>query len=670
LLRAQNQTIRVRILGGFLAVLGIAGIAVGAGLYGLSRLQSDALDLREASATALLANRLDADMAKTLLGAHEYMGRRTKEGLERSQRFANQVKSWIASLKQRMVEADDSELVARIEGALLRYEQSTERVFELMRERDRLIFEVAEQLGTQITGELFSVNLRATQTSNQVAVTVTTEALTQFPALSAIIYRHALREAEEDAARVDTELDRLDMQMKALSNALQGFEREATMSRLHDLLRRYREGMRSARDAGRAIAIVRAKELEQVGNEISELARELEIRNTTRQAGVAVRTASTARNTASTIILASLISLIAGLALGIVVTRGISRPLLDLSRTMRRLADGDTSISLSGLDRRDEIGEMSRAIAVFRDNAIERTRLEQLSQGEREARERRQRKLEELVTDLRGSVQEALASVGGDSERMEQTARNLADIATEADRQALAASSASQQTSSNVQTVAGAADELAASVHEIGRLIEAANSQVRRATEMTSIGTRRIEGLSQAARKIGEVVNLIQEIAAQTNLLALNATIEAARAGEAGRGFAVVAAEVKQLADQTARATGDISHQVAGIQQATQEAVEVIGAIGSAMNEVNGFSNAVAAAVEEQNAATQEISRNVQHAAAGSEDLMQNVVGVTRTIGETTQSANHVFAASQNLGRQAQVLRQSIERFLSGVAAA
>jgi methyl-accepting chemotaxis protein len=670
MLRIQDQPIRVRILGGFLAVLGIAGIAVGAGLYGLSRLHGDTFALREASSTALLANRLDADMAKTLLGAHQYIARRNQEGLDRAHQFIDRTKKWISDLKMRMAGATQAELANRIDVALKRYEQNVEKIFELMRERDRMLFEVVEQLGTQLTGELFSINLRATQLSNKMVVTATTDAMAQIPTLSAIVYRHVLRETEEDAARIAAESERLDTQMKRLSGALDGFEREATMARLSDLLQRYHEGMNAVRETGRTIAEMRDRELERIGEEISNLARELETRNTSRQAQVATHTEATAGNVVSAMVLASAFSLIVGLALGFLVTGGISRPLLELSRTMRRLAEGDTSVPLKGLDRQDEIGEMSRAVAVFRDNAIQRKRLEDISHGEQQARERRQLRVDELVTGFRSSVQAALESVGGDSEQMEQTARNLADIATEADRQALAASSASQQTTSNVQTVASAADELATSVNEIGRLIESANALVRRATEMTSVGTHRVESLSHAAQKIGEVVNLIQEIAAQTNLLALNATIEAARAGEAGRGFAVVAAEVKQLADQTAQATGDISRQISGIQQATREAVVVIADIAAAMNEVNGFANAVAAAVEEQNAATHEISRNVQHAAAGSEDLTQNVGGVTRAIGETSQAANQVFAASQNLGRQAHTLRQSVERFLADVAAA
>ena len=670
MLRVQDLPIRARILGGFVAVVAIAGIAVGAGLYGLSGLQKDALALRETSANALLANRLDSDMAKTLVGAHQYMDSRTEQALLRSRHFLERAKEWIETLKKRSSADDQSELVRRVEAAVARYEQSAERVFELMRDRDKLLIEIVEQLGTQIAGELFSVSNRAAESYNHTVVMMATEAQNKFPTLSTFAYRYVFHENEEDPARITAELDRLDQNILKMGEGLQEFEREATMSRIRDALKRYRDGMSLLNEIGRTIANLRDKEFEQISAEVSDALRELERLNTTRQAVVAARTERTATTTSSTMILAALFSLLIGLSLGLLVTSGISRPVLALSRTMRKLAEGDTSVELKGTDRKDEIGEMSRAVAVFRDNMIERGRLEETSRGDRQTRERRARRVDELMTAFRSSVQDALGSVGADSERMEITARSLTDIATEADRQALAASSASQQTTSNVQTVASAADELAASVNEIGRLIESANDHVRRATEMTQVGTRRIEGLSHAAQKIGEVVSLIQEIAAQTNLLALNATIEAARAGDAGRGFAVVATEVKSLAEQTARATGDIGLQVSGIQKATDEAVVAIGEIAQAMNEVNGFASAVAAAVEEQNAATHEISRNVQHAAAGSEDLTQNVTGVTRAIGETSQSAHQVFEASQNLGRQAQILRQSVERFLSDVAAA
>ncbi len=670
MLRVQDLPIRARILGGFVAVVAVAGIAVGAGLYGLSGLQKDALDLRETSATALFANRLDADMAKTLVGAHQYMDNRTEQALFRSRHYLERAKEWIETLKMRSSAGDQAELVRRVQATITRYEQSAERVFQLIHDRDKLLTEIVEQLGTEIAGELFSVSNLAAERYNHTVVMMATEAQNKFPTLSTFAYRYVFHENEDDPARIAAELDRLDTNILKMGEGLQEFEREATMSRIRGQLKRYRDGMSQLNEIGRTIANLRDKELDQVSTEVSEALRELEGLNTIRQAAVASRTERTAANTSSTMILAALFSLLIGLALGLVVTGGISRPVLALSRTMRKLAEGDTSVELKDTDRKDEIGEMSRAVAIFRDNMIERGRLEATSRGDRQARERRARRVEELMTTFRSSVQEALGSVGKDSERMEMTARSLTDTATEADRQALAASSASQQTASNVQTVASAADELAASVNEIGRLIESANDHVRRATEMTQVGTKRIQDLSQAAQKIGEVVGLIQEIAAQTNLLALNATIEAARAGEAGRGFAVVATEVKSLAEQTARATGDIGLQVSGIQKATDEAVVAIGEIAQAMNEVNGFASAVAAAVEEQNAATHEISRNVQHAAAGSEDLTQNVSGVTQAIGETSQSAHEVFEASQNLGRQAQILRQSVEHFLADVAAA
>ena len=501
MLRVQDLPIRARILGGFVAVVVVAGIAVGAGLYGLSGLQKDALDLRETSATALFANRLDADMAKTLVGARQYMDTRTEQALSRAHHFLDRAKEWIETLKKRSSIGEESELVRKVDAAIQRYEQSAERVFELMRDRDKLLTEIVEQLGTEIVGELFSVSNRAAERYNHTVVMMATEAQNKFPTLSTIAYRYVFLENEDDPARIAAELDRLDQNILRMGEGLQEFEREATMSRIRDALKRYRDGMNQLSEIGRTIANLRDKEFEQISTEVSDTLRELERLNTTRQAAVAARTERTATTTSSTMILAALFSLLTGLTLGFLVTGGISRPVLALSRTMRSLAEGDTSVELKDTDRKDEIGEMSRAVAIFRDNMIERGRLEETSRGDRQTRERRARQVDELMTAFRSSVQEALGSVGADSERMEKTARSLTDTATEADRQALAASSASQQTSSNVQTVASAADELAASVNEIGRLIESANDHVRRATEMTQVGTKRIQVFRRRRRR-------------------------------------------------------------------------------------------------------------------------------------------------------------------------
>ena len=353
-----------------------------------------------------------------------------------------------------------------------------------------------------------------------------------------------------------------------------------------------------------------------------------------------------------------------------VAARSITGPLGTLVGTTLTLAGGDTAVAISGGDRKDEIGGMARAVAVFRDNAIERARLEEAALAEQAQREARQRRVDALIGEFRGSVSATLASVGENATRMDGTAKSLSGVATAASAQATGAAAASQQCSGNVQNVASAAEELTSSIKEIGVQVENATTVVRRAAELSKSSNGEIEALAGTAQKIGDVVGLIQAIAAQTNLLALNATIEAARAGEAGRGFAVVASEVKSLATQTAKATEEISQQIAAIQESTTRSVESVRTITTTMQEVDGFTTAIAAAVEEQGAATEEISRNVQMAARGTEDLTQNVAGVTGAIGETSRAAQDVLDVSGRLGSHANALRDEVDRFLSQVAAA
>ncbi|BAR99531.1 methyl-accepting chemotaxis protein [Blastochloris viridis] len=360
------------------------------------------------------------------------------------------------------------------------------------------------------------------------------------------------------------------------------------------------------------------------------------------------------------------------LAIGSVVfwiARGIANPLQVLRTVMLDLAEGrDTNVALD-TNRKDELGEMAGAVLVFRDNAIKRVELEAQAKAEQAARAERQARVEAAIAAFRADVQTVLGALGVNVDGLEATAKALTAVAQEASEQAVSAAGASEQAAANVQSVASAAEELGSSVQEIGRQVAQTNDIVTRATEMAEKTNAQVGTLAASAQKIGDVVDLIRAIAEQTNLLALNATIEAARAGEAGRGFAVVAQEVKTLASQTAKATEDIGTQVTGIQTATAEAVQAIGAISATMDEVQRFTAGISAAVEQQGAATHEISRNVSEASAGTATVAQNVSTVTAAIGEANRSARHVLDSTGELAQAAQRLQQSVDTFLHQVAA-
>ncbi|ALK10519.1 methyl-accepting chemotaxis protein [Blastochloris viridis] len=349
--------------------------------------------------------------------------------------------------------------------------------------------------------------------------------------------------------------------------------------------------------------------------------------------------------------------------------RSIVKPLQVLRTVMLDLAEGrDTNVALD-TNRKDELGEMAGAVLVFRDNAIKRVELEAQAKAEQAARAERQARVEAAIAAFRADVQTVLGALGVNVDGLEATAKALTAVAQEASEQAVSAAGASEQAAANVQSVASAAEELGSSVQEIGRQVAQTNDIVTRATEMAEKTNAQVGTLAASAQKIGDVVDLIRAIAEQTNLLALNATIEAARAGEAGRGFAVVAQEVKTLASQTAKATEDIGTQVTGIQTATAEAVQAIGAISATMDEVQRFTAGISAAVEQQGAATHEISRNVSEASAGTATVAQNVSTVTAAIGEANRSARHVLDSTGELAQAAQRLQQSVDTFLHQVAA-
>jgi methyl-accepting chemotaxis protein len=375
----------------------------------------------------------------------------------------------------------------------------------------------------------------------------------------------------------------------------------------------------------------------------------------------------------STILIAvSASALVLGGILGFIIARyGIASPIRHIVAALRELANGNLSVTVFGVDRKDEIGDIADTMQVFKDNMIRNREMEKAAQeAEERAEIEKRRNMNQLADQFEESVGSIVSIVSSAATELEAAAQTLNVTLEETNSQASAVAAAAAQASTNVETVASACEEMAGSVREIGTQVAHSSSITERAVANSEKTQTTVEGLSESVQKIGEVINLIQDIAAQTNLLALNATIEAARAGDAGKGFAVVANEVKNLANQTAKATDGITGQISEVQVITENTVQAVREIAAVISESRETASSISSAVEQQDSATQEISRNIAEASSGTNEVSGAINQVSEAAIEGGSAANQVLTSAQQLSQSASTLRDEMNNFITKVRAA
>jgi len=403
--------------------------------------------------------------------------------------------------------------------------------------------------------------------------------------------------------------------------------------------------------------------IDQTGQSLSE---SLEAANVER----AEATTAAISHLINTAMIIGCISLILGIMLSISISRSIIAPLGVIIASVQRLGGGQVDQAVPGTERHDELGPLAAAIEQWRQSLIAAEARKQQDMAEMATREARQTRVLEATSRFETTIVDLLARIKRAVEHLHNASDTLSANAEQTKRQSNAVSEATEIASANVHSVSAAGSQLTAAINEISEQVQRSAAIARAAQQEAEESTRKVSGLQESAQKIGEVVNLINDIAAQTNLLALNATIEAARAGEAGKGFAVVANEVKHLANQTGRATEDIAAQVASVQAQTGEAVDAIARIGQTIDSLNEMATIIAGAVEEQGAAASDIARNVNEASAGTQEVSRNIQGVAHAAGETTSMAEGVFSSANSLLDESQTLEGAVHQFLKEMRSA
>jgi methyl-accepting chemotaxis protein len=667
--RLPSFGLRARIAAGFAAILILAIGMAGFAIFNAIGLNRDFADYSAIANETQRAETLAADFTRMLVLARDELADPDEDRRAVIADLNNQLRSQIIDATQTASSQERRAMLTRIVMTYDEFERGTEALFAMDTELRGIVADEVEPAMGAVTEAVWQLVYSASLEGDLDTSNEGSRAL-QFGLVSQAAFARYL--AGDDQARNQAEMTagRALNLAKELHEKTTHAARKNWLGQIAENLEVYQTSMLRGMDVSDQLGIMRAEVLGESEQVIAGLTSDIVASASQEAQAIGEGTTAAAMQVVVATIAATVLLAVLGIAIAILIGRSVSRPVVAMTSAMRELADGNTAITVPGRERSDEIGAMAGAVEIFRQNAIERERLTSESEKEQLERAERQRAVETLIAEFRDSVGTMLEGVTGNMQQMRDTAHNLTMIASQTADLTEQTASASDDSSSNAATAAEAAESLNGAINEIARAVGMTTEVVGRATQAADYTNTKVTSLSDAAQRIGDVIGLIQEIAEQTNLLALNATIEAARAGEAGKGFAVVAAEVKNLADQTAKATQEISEQIGAIQGSTKDAVANIEQIAGIMKEVSEHTTSIAAAVEEQGASTDEITRNVQRSAQSSRQVAGNIESVKTSTDETNRSADHVLHSADAATDETQKLRRAIDTFLERVAAA
>jgi methyl-accepting chemotaxis protein len=617
-----------------------------------------------------ITREIDQDLAVLWHEVAEFVLAGREDSADKAEKTITRIRERIDKGLARIREPQNRSRLRQIKQDFGIYVEGFDRAAALKREEIKLLFEVLDPVGEQIRDHFERLRAQALRMDGRHAVVTVDNILQRLLDMSLWANKLVGRHDENAFVRANQSFDSLKKELDALDPALRAVAFQSSFEQVRGFVSDYAETYHRAHDIIQELDKLINGTMRRQADEIGAAAAAIRTAAETQQHAADRNAHHLITATSLLMVLAALATLLLGLGLAWSLGLSIAQPITAMASAMKRLANGDLGAEVRGTERADEIGMLARAMLVFKENAQLANRFRAQQELEQETRARRAERLDALTRAFDAKVGALAEALSAAAAAMNETARTTSMSAEQTKQESSAVAKAAETASANVRSVAEAAEELGASLAEISRQMAQSSRIATKAVAEANRTDSIVHALAAKAQRIGDVVSLINAIAAQTNLLALNATIEAARAGEAGRGFAIVAAEVKLLANQTAKATDDISAQIGEAQAATQEAVAAIETIAATILEINQITGTISASVERQDAATAEIVHNAQRAAQGTQVVTASIGSVRNAAATADAAAEEVLAAAADLSRYSADLRGELESFLADVKVA